>query len=95
MKKTILSMLLMSQVLLATNGVYQSTVYTMCDSKQHLEDWTQFDIDGDIASKRAYFGSKCFKLKEDIAVSGVDYHWGKVSFTYRGYTLWGYREGIK
>ncbi|MEA2017095.1 MAG: hypothetical protein U9N59_01495 [Campylobacterota bacterium] len=95
MLKIIVSSIIISQALLATNGVYQSSIYAMCDSKSHLDDWTQFDVDGDTASKRAYYGSKCFVLQKDIAVSGVKHHWGKVSFTYGGYTLWGYREGIK
>ena len=87
--------LILSQVLFASNNTYQSTVYVFCDSKKALDAWTQFDIANDIASKKAYYGKKCFQLQEDISVSGVETHWGKVSFYYKGYKVWGYREGIK
>ena len=86
---------MVSQVLFATNGVYESTKYVFCDSKQSLDAWTQFDVDNDTASKKAYFGSKCFLLQKNISVSGVETNWGKVSFYYGGYKLWGYREGLK
>lgn len=94
MKKKVLLFLMAAQVAFAVNGTYESTKYVFCDSKKSLDQWTQFDVDNDKASQRAYFGSKCFLLKEDISVSGIKTDWGKVSFFYGGYELWGYREGI-
>ena len=94
MKKTVMALLLVSQMAFAQNGTYQSTKYVFCDSKNSLDEWTQFDVDNDKASQRAYFGKKCFQLKENISVSSIKTEWGKVSFFYGGYKLWGYREGI-
>lgn len=84
-----------SQIAFAVNGTYESTRYVFCDNKKSLNEWTQFDVDNDKTSQRAYFGTKCFLLKEDISVSGINTEWGKVSFSYDGHKLWGYREGIK
>ena len=95
MKKKVVVFLMVSQVLFAGNKIYESTKYVFCDSKQSLKEWTQFDIDSDEASQRAYFGSKCFLLKENISVSGVKTDWEEVSFYYAGHKLWGYGEGIK
>ena len=94
MLKIFVFSLIVSQALFAMNGVYKSSVYVLCDSKQHLDDWTQFEVDKDIASQKAYYGSLCFRTQEDIQVSGINTDWGKVSSTYGGYTLWAYREGI-
>lgn len=94
MKKMLL-LILLSQLIFATSGLYTSSRYTFCDSKKSLDKWTQFDVDNDTASKRAYHGVKCFTLNEDIRVSGIETHWGKVSFIYKGHQLWGYKEGLR
>ena len=95
MNMKIIVLLIVSQILFATNGTYESRKYVFCDSKQSLDAWTQFDVDNDTVSKRAYFGNKCFLLQKNISVSGVKTDWGKVSFYYGGHQLWGYIEGIQ
>lgn len=94
MKKIFFALLIISQILYAYSGTYKSTQYPMCSSKQYLEDWTQFSVDKDTASQRAYYGKKCFILSVNIKVSSINTSWGKVSFFYKGQKFWGYREGI-
>lgn len=95
MKNFILVLFLIGTSVYALGGVYKSTKYIVCDSKRSLDAWTTFTVDKDFNSRKAYFGKKCFILKQNIKVSGIDTDWGKVSFFYSGVKMWGYVEGIE
>ena len=97
MKKVIISLLILSQVLFALNATYHGEKYILCSSERYLDDWVGFVNDGDKASMRSYFGNQCIMLKNPIQVSSVDSHIfkGTVSFFYKGYKFWGHLEGIE
>jgi len=93
--KIVFAIMLIVSAVFGMNGTYKSSKYPFCSSSQYLDDWTGFTTAGDKDSMRAYFGTKCFQLTEDIKVSNIKLNWGKATFFYKGYKLHGYREGVQ